>query len=216
MGVYYFPSEFVYWTDNPKHLEMKDELITKISLTEERYKNNNPGLDNAFTSFDETESLGKISFLSEPHILQELVYNPFEKMLDEYNSRKNIDKIYLKNCIVDNGWYTKYNTGGNFKMHNHDDSSIKHENDIFRSAFSFIYILNDKNEINNTEFFLPSMCRTSALGEYDYTLDTGDVTEIKEGSVLIFPSSLYHHVNPCKVPGRITISYNMKCCFPST
>ena len=44
----------------------------------------------------------------------------------------------------------------------------------------------------------------------------GDVTEIKEGSVLIFPSSLYHHVNPCKVPGRITISYNMKCCYPST
>lgn len=216
MGVYYFPSEFVYWIDNPKHHEMKNELVTKILSTEECYKNNTPGLNKAFTSYNEKHSSNNTSFLSDPTVLQELVYKPFEKMLEEYNSRKNVDKIILKKCLVDSGWYTKYDTDGNFTIHNHEEASIKHEGDIFRSAFSFIYILNDKNEYNSTEFFLPSMCRTSASSDYDHFLDTGDVPEIKEGSVIIFPSSLYHQVNPCKVPGRITISYNMKCCYSPT
>jgi hypothetical protein len=39
--------------------------------------------------------------------------------------------------------------------------------------------------------------------------DTGMVKDIKEGSVLIFPSTLYHYVSSVKIPGRITIAINL-------
>jgi ectoine hydroxylase-related dioxygenase (phytanoyl-CoA dioxygenase family) len=217
MGVYYFPSEFVFWMDNPKHSEMKDKLMNDISNADKHFERNTNGVFNARTSYTEDEDLckDKVLFLNEPHVLQELVYKPFEKMIEEYNSRKNVDKIHVKKCIVESGWYTKYESNGSFGVHNHEDFSIMVENDIFKSSFSFIYILNDKNEANSTEFIVPSTNRTSALDEIDYSFDTGDVPEIREGTVMVFPSSLYHQVRPSKIPGRVTISYNMRCCYTS-
>ena len=215
MGIYFFPSEFVYWTENTEHSKMKDKLMTKIKSTENIYKDNTPGVFNAFTSFSSTEANKEMSFLGEPDVLEALVFKPYKQMIKEYNLRGHTDKLVIDKCVVDAGWYTKYERGGGFKIHNHETCAIQQEGDIFKSTFSFIYILNDENENNGTEFIVPYMCKTSATRDDDYSFDTGDVSEIKEGSIIVFPSSLYHHVNPCSIPGRITISYNMKCCHAS-
>jgi|TARA_R110000851_G_C12898342_1_gene547888 hypothetical protein len=214
MGIHYFPSEFVYWVDNPKHSQMKDELMKKIMDTEEVLKINQPGILNAFTSFSENKKEDEtLLFLDEYPIVQELVFTPFKKMIEEYNKRENINRLFIKKAICSEGWYTKYETNGNFEMHNHDEFPTQLGDEIYQSSFSFIYILNDKNKVNTTRFLVPSMQRTSATKENEYNFDTGQVSEIKEGSIIVFPSSLYHEVKSCIIPGRITISYNLKCCY---
>jgi hypothetical protein len=212
MGVFFFPSEFVFWSDNPQHIGVKDELMKNIQTIEHKFDDNTQMTLNASTSFNE-ECSGNATFLNEPHILQELVYKPFGEMIKEYNKRNELFTINIDKCVVEEGWYTKYKEGGSFGLHNHDDYSIKIGSDVFKSSFSIVYILNDPNEKNNTEFFVPSMCRTSATLEDQYTFYTSNVPEIKEGTTLIFPSSLYHEVSPCLKPGRITIAYNMKCSY---
>jgi len=215
MGVYFFPSEFVYWVENSEHSKMKDELMRKIKATESIFHENNQMTVNAITSFVETDTDDTMSFLNEPRVLEELVYKPFGNMIKEYNKRNSMYTLGIEKCIVENGWYTWYKSGGSFGIHNHDDYAIKIRDDVFKSSFSFIYILNDTNERNSTQFFVPSMCRSSATKEDEYTFYTGDIPEIKEGTILIFPSSLYHEVAPCIKPDRITIAYNMKCCYAS-
>ena len=215
MGIFFFPSEFVYWTENSKHSEMKNELVSKIRDTESNFKENIQTTVNAITSFSEVDADDTTSFLNEPHILEELVYKPFGDMIREYNKRNSMYTLDIEKCIIEKGWYTWYKSGGSFGIHNHDDYSIKIEDDVFKSSFSFIYILNDTNKTNSTQFFVPSMCRSSATKEDEYIFHTGDVPEIKEGAVMVFPSSLYHEVAPCIEPDRITIAYNMKCCYAS-
>ena len=43
----------------------------------------------------------------------------------------------------------------------------------------------------------------------DIEIDTADYSDIKEGTVIIFPSNFHHKVKPIKIPNRITVSYNI-------
>jgi|TARA_B110000114_G_C15082039_1_gene394522 hypothetical protein len=211
MGIYHFPSEFVYWTKYEKHDEMKNKIVDRINKLETLHANNHAGLENAYTSYDTKPEPTK--FLNNPKLVESLVFEPFRKMLDEYNSRENTNKITVNEVIIGDSWYTKYSEGGTFHLHSHDDLSQYMRGKRFNLAFSLIYILNDKNERNSTRFFIPTGSTTSAVCHRDITFDTGGIKNIGEGSVILFPSSLYHTVVPCIKPGRITISYNIMCAF---
>jgi len=53
--------------------------------------------------------------------------------------------------------------------------------------------------------------RSSFCSKVDYyEFKTANVPEIKEGTVLLFPSCLNHYVRPITESGRITIVYNVK------
>ena len=212
MGIYYFPCEFVFWDICSDHEELKGRIMNRIHLLENIHKNNMIGLEKAYTSFN-TNNPKENKFLINPKIIEPVIHAPFRKMLDEYNSRKNTNKITVDGIHISNAWYTKYHEGGTFNLHNHRDASVTIDGKRYDAAFSVIYILNDENEKNSTEFFLPDMCTTSAVMHQDCTFKTGNVPGIKEGSVIIFPSSLYHRVVPSIKPGRVTIAYNLLCSF---
>ena len=211
MGIYYFPCEFVCWKKNKKHSEMKDYLMKEISKYESLHKNNTQGVNSGFTSYN-----GEFQeFLVDPKLTEDIVMKPFVELIEEFNARPNVDQLNIKSCGVQDAWYTKYDIGGNFPFHTHNNNAIgceRNDMELFRS-FSLIYILNDTSKKNVTEFFLPNMCKTSAFSRSDFRFNTGDQTGIGEGSVLIFPSSLYHQVLPVLEPGRITISYNLVCSY---
>ncbi len=80
---------------------------------------------------------------------------------------------------------------------------------MYKPTFSGIYILNDGNEHNSTEFRIPHGAPLSTLSTQEFYYETKNNKEIKEGTVLIFPSSLYHEVLPVKIPGRVTIAFNI-------
>ena len=103
-----------------------------------------------------------------------------------------------KGYFIDNCWYTRYKTGGSFEYHQHGHS---------QSIFSIIYILNDQN-VGNSTIFMNHDRNYLSMSE-DIGIDTADYSDIKEGTVIIFPSSFHHKVNRIKIPNRITVSYNI-------
>ena len=211
MGIYHFPSEFVFWTENEKHTELKDELVEKINKDAQIHKQNTVGVKNAVTNYTNNEYC---QFLNDTTLLENVIVEPFKEMIKEFNSRMNVDRLNIKNIRIGSTWYTKYKTDGYFGMHSHlPSSSILYNNELYQRSFSVIYILNDKNTKNSTEFFVPSACRTSAFNTPHYQFNTGNVPDVKEGSIIIFPASLLHHVFPSIEPDRIVISYNIDCTF---
>lgn len=211
MSFHFFPSEFIYWNKNEKHDEMKGTITKWIEDNENEYHDNQCGLTNAHTSYGCIQP----KIFDHEDYVHELVYKPFTDMIEKYNSRSDIVPIVIDEIRVDSSWYTKYDTQGRFPMHKHDLGEVVRINGKqFKTAFSIIYILKDENPKNSTSFFCPSVERLSFVdnvGQYHY--DTSSNPEIGEGSILIFPASLYHEVHPGDKPGRITISYNIGCSF---
>ena len=204
MGVYYFPANFVYWQQVKDHDKIKDVLLKEIYKREDVKKYNNDddddGLYAASTSYIEGENLLNDH---DQNTIKNIVWDPLENAITELNSRDNTQKISFKESKIEASWYTCYKEGGNFSFHNH----IAHACD----TFSMIYILKDENVRNYTVFteLTNDWISTSSEG-IDFTqFDTCHIKDIKEGSVLIFPSSLYHYVRSVKIPGRITIAINI-------
>jgi hypothetical protein len=84
---------------------------------------------------------------------------------------------------------------------------------LFKSSFSILYIVNDNNVSNQTEFIQPSSHRVSAYGRSETRFSTSNLKEVGEGSILVFPTNLYHQVGHMIEPGRVIISANISSCF---
>ena len=190
--------------------------MNEISKIEPLYKYNgkdNNGLSHASTNYESHEDrFTKI--LANNSLLEELVWKPMDNSLSELNSLPNFQQIeFSRSCIL-NSWYTKYDKNGQFNLHNHYGDNVKIlDREIYRPTLSLIYILHDENEKNSTEFILPSAAPISLLDIQHQTYNTGDNKEIKEGTIIVFPSSMYHQVKPVKIPGRITIAVNIASKF---
>jgi len=215
-----FPSKFVYWTQIPDevHQKIKKELVPKIEETYEKHKDNKPFiLGNATTSYSSNHDIRQEDneFLMDDYYQENIIWKPLEKMIHENNKNSETFPISVSKSMVSSGWYTKYNENDSFGPHGHYDKSITMDpktNDIFYCCFSFIYILNDENENNSTVFLVDDMSCVYHWKEH-IEFHTGDNKDIKEGTVIIFPSNLLHYVKSNKVAGRITLAYNIKCSF---
>jgi len=215
-----FPSKFVFWTKLPDdvHQKIKSELIPKIQETYEKHKDNKPFLlGNATTSYSSEYKKTKQDnkFLMDDYYLDNIVWKPFEQMLTEHNRNNETFPINISKSLVNSGWYTTYNENDSFGPHGHYDKSViidGEKNEMYYSSFSFIYILNDENEQNSTVFMVDNISCVYYWKEH-VEFDTGDAKEIKEGSVIIFPSNLLHYVKNNKVAGRITLAYNINSEF---
>ena len=217
MGIFYFPANFVYWEKVKDHdkikgylldeinkretcdsVRKKDQLLTKSS-TDYHYRTND--ITNCFTEND----------------IKNIVWDPLDRALEEMNSRKYATKVVVNESYITSSWYTRYESGGSMKLHTHSSEPYIKDGKIYTPTFSIIYILNDKNECNYTRFTqtVPentiSMMRPSHACS-EITFHTKEVKEISEGTVLIFPSSLYHMVDITPIPGRITIAINLASC----
>jgi len=210
-----FPSKFIYWTQisDEIHENIKRELVPEVEEDSKKHGDNKPfSLGRATTNYSQENKNGQ--FLIDDYYLDNIVWEPLEKMMKEYNNTK-VFPILLNKSIVSGSWYTLYDEDDSFGPHSHynnNNITLSNDNEIFRNSFSFIYILKDDNEKNQTVFMVddPS-CMISPSNIIEY--DTGDNESIKEGTVIIFPSNLLHYVKNVKIPGRITISYNLNSSF---
>jgi hypothetical protein len=210
MGIFFFPSEFIYWTKNIKHDEMKRDFTKWIDNHKNKFITNKLGVVNAHTSYG-----FKCKFFTEDRFLNELVYKPLVDAIEAYNSRPNTHHILIDEVKINSSWYTEYDSGGYFPMHKHETGETRRTEDgkLYRTMFSVIYILNDDNDTNSTSFFVPNMNLSFMREPLHNNFSTKKIPEIGEGSIIIFPTSLYHEAVPCNKPGRITISYNIDCLF---
>lgn len=209
MGIFYFPCNFVYWKNIQNHSEIKNKLIPKIHKIRDKYESDKYGIYNGITSY--TDQSNDI-LNGETDIINQIVWDPLDAVLKELNSRPNCLPITIEKSFITESWFTEYETGGSFNHHTHMGHAIRKDNRIYIPSFSLVYVLHDENTLNSTEFLQPTPLYVSTEYEVQTTFDTSAVNDIKEGTVLIFPSSLYHGVKSVKLPGRITIAVNVYSC----
>jgi hypothetical protein len=78
-------------------------------------------------------------------------------------------------------------------------------------TFSLIYILHDDNQENSTMFM---DTRPYTLSPFVETvIQTSDFSDIKEGTVMIFPSHMWHSVKKIEKGKRVTLAYNIISTF---
>lgn len=205
MGIFNFPSNFVYWENVKNHDEIKRIILSKVEMFKEKYKYNKPGLYNASTSYDTD-----LKQIIDEDLCKDLIWNPLENAIKELNSRPNTPKIQIDSSIIANSWYTFYEKGGSFNYHDHDGPGRIENHKIYNPSFSMIYILKDENDHNSTTFLEHSHQYGSVYSRTNqHCLNTQYLEDIKEGTILIFPSSLQHCVQAIEIPGRITIAINI-------
>jgi len=192
-------SQFLYYRTIPEHEEIKKQLMPKILEQEEKFKNNNIGIENAYTNYsNEGKWCEHSSFLGDPSVFKPIVLQTVVEVINHMKSNNILPIPPYKGYFIDNCWYTRYKTGGSFEYHQHG---------LSQSIFSIIYILNDQN-VGNSTIFMNHDRNHLSMSE-DIGIDTADYSDIKEGTVIIFPSNFYHKVKPIKIPNRITVSYNI-------
>jgi hypothetical protein len=209
MGIFNFPSNFVYWEDVKNHDMIKPILLEKVKKFAEKYDTSRSDLVNASSSF-----LLENHFITDSDMIKHLVWDPINNAIRELNSKSNTPKINVKDSVILNSWYTLYDKNGFFNTHDHDGVGVVRGGEYYNASFSIIYILKNDNETNSTGFLQNKPEYGSVYTTTEQNIfSTADVNDIKEGSVLVFPSSLCHCVDPVKVPGRITIAINVASRF---
>lgn len=204
-----FPGPFVFHTPISNHEEIKKRFLPQIDgLIKE--KSELFGSDNwkcdCKTSFFSKENSN--SFLNDTELLKSIVWDPLDQMLSEsitINGGLNTQQIRYqpsKSSLI-HLWFNQYQKGQFQEPHDHAEGVFKNE----RSTFSGIYLL-ELNETNTTTFM-------AKVGNphYSFQFFTDHLTE---GTVIIFPSSLTHYVNPVKTR-KTSISFNIysSCDYPS-
>jgi hypothetical protein len=213
MGIKLFPTNFVYWEPIGNHDKIKPILIDKILKNDKKYENNKASLENAHTSYSQNE-FGNKNF-TPPEFYTDLVWNPVKNLIRKLSSLEMINESDISELMLDKDWYTKYDDNGSMGLHAHiKEQPTYYNNKLYSSFVSLIYILHDENERNSTCFkVIPGFPPLSMGPQKEIMYDTSCNSEIKEGVVIAFPSSLLHEVVPVKIPGRITIAFNVMCNF---
>jgi hypothetical protein len=210
MGIFYFPCNFVYWQKVKNHDKIKNILIPKVETLIKKHGDNKFDLYNASTNY---HLMHERCFLtSEEDMIKNVVWDPIDSAINELNSRNNTPSISIRESFISDSWYTYYDSGGSFDYHNHTGLCVFKNGKRYYNSFSLIYILKDENDCNSTNFKETTHDHISTSLELETMFETCNIDDIKEGSVLIFPASLYHSVSNVKIPGRITIAINICSC----
>lgn len=212
MSFHHFPHEFVYWDKVENHDEIKKELLPIILEKNKKIKNNPFNACILNTSFYSDEKhFTENEFLRSEKMLENVIFYHLEKMIKNYNSL-NLNKIYDGHTILEGSWWNVYNKNEYQEAHAHMGEPIYTMDKFFYPSFSMVYILNDENDKSALTFKKsgPLSCAPSFV---EHIFRTCNVKDIKEGSILIFPSNLLHLVEPCLNAGRVTLTYNFYSTF---
>jgi hypothetical protein len=205
MPVINFPHDSLYWSNVDNHDEIKKELLPRIQRLCKEYTDNPFKTSSKFcTNINNPET-----FTIEDTFLHDIVW----KHVFEYMKSLNFS-IEIPTSFTINYWYNIYNDGDFQEMHTHYSPFIKNDDKITRSWISGVYILDDTNKKQYITFDGDSRLHPfpTLLSTCRYSTSEND--DIKEGTVLLFPSTLNHGVMvKDRSSPRITISFNVTAVF---
>jgi hypothetical protein len=214
MGIFHFPSNFVYWRKVPNHKILKEKIL--------RYIDENPNehvehylTRNGYVSIkDKTEKF----LINCKELINSVVWDTVDEALKELNSLKNTLPLDLVDSIINDCWYTIYKTNSNISIHNHEGMGreCKFINGVkYRSTFSLIYIVNDENKKNETIFVQFGSETPSIRCNRQVEFKTSELEDVGEGTVFIFPSNLYHEVRSIPKGDRVILACDVLSSFES-
>jgi predicted 2-oxoglutarate/Fe(II)-dependent dioxygenase YbiX len=201
-----FPCHYVYWGQVKDHENIKSRLLPIIDslLSENNY-------DNPFKACTMTTNISKMTDFIGHETMDKIIGTHLEEMVSETNCFPHIKPL---DVIITEYWFNVYQKGDFQEMHNHQGLPEVRNGKRYDNIFSIVYILNsDDEEENSTVFKLTdtNIPYFPMLKQSEFY--TGAVKEIKEGTLMIFSNQLNHFVVPVKTNGRITIAFNVACCF---
>jgi hypothetical protein len=206
MGVFYFPCNFVYWRKPSKHEIYKSKITETIDSNRHNFLNHELITNGCRGS----NNVGTEIIKKNKELIDDVVWNTIDEMFNVLNARENTVKMDISNSIIQKSWVSIYNEKSTMATHEHYDHNVVKLNGVeYRSCFVLVYIVKDPNERNTTVFTEPYMLAKTMYGMRQFLFDTSLNDEIGEGTVLIFPSSLHHHVKLMEKPGRIIMSFNV-------
>jgi hypothetical protein len=214
MGIYNFPSNFVYWEKVEDHEDIKKMFLDQIKSIGNNTKDNKQGIVNGSTSYG-IEDYSLLNLLKNYEgIANKVVWKPINEAIRQLNSNRSGNPITIKNSLIFDTWFSEYKEGGFFEYHIHNNSyrPIYKNGKLYTPSFSLIYILRDEDQPNTTSFRNPFSMYVSTEDNFESEFDTRYESEIKEGTVLVFPATLYHNVREIQTPNRITVAINVYSC----
>ena len=201
-----FPSHYLYWTQVKDHENIKSKLVPIIHnlITENNYDNPFKKDCTMTTNFSK-----KTDFLD--HEMKDKIIGKYlQEMISETNC---FNSIKISDAKITEYWFNVYEKGDFQEMHQHRGLPSIIDGKRYDTTFSIIYILNSDEEENSTVFKLTDTAIPFHPLMHPFEVDTSKIDEIKEGTLLIFSNQLEHGVRPIKKSGRITIAFNLACCF---
>jgi predicted 2-oxoglutarate/Fe(II)-dependent dioxygenase YbiX len=202
MPHFQFPAHYVFWTKVNDHDQIKSKYLSKIKRSTSPHNfacTMNSNINDRIDLFgDDQETLRKI------------VWKPIEDMVQESQG-----EIFLGDSFIQSHWYNIYESGDFQEKHSHGAYPIVIDGIRYHPSLSIIYILKDDNKEGSTLFTDNNPKPFGAVLDYA-SLDTSNIEDIGEGSVIVFSSKLEHMVKPVKIGGRITIAFNIFSSFSRT
>ena len=179
--LYFFESPFIFSQNIEKHNQIKSQLLPKIL---EKYNKNKNNEEYLWKKNSETKMITSYHDTSidlyDDFFYENVIFKPVNNLINQINLKVN------SKCSLENIWWNVYQKNDYADVHNHGPEKL-----------SGLYVLN-LNEKNTTVF----------VTKNDLCLQTHETDYVKEGDVLLFPSSLLHYVRPSK-SRRVTISFNI-------
>lgn len=160
---------------------------------------------------------GNDNFLSDDYYLNNIVWDPYDKMLAEDNgSIPFSDTRRPLHSNINRIWYNVYTKGEYQEIHNHITPSHTVNGSNYHISFCFIYIVELPLDGKNTTVFTRMQNMIGAPASNRDEIVTSEIDEIGVGSVIIFPSHLDHYVLPFWCEGRrVTVSGNISTSYSS-
>jgi hypothetical protein len=197
-----FPGPFVFHTQVDNHKDLKEKFLPIINrvVEDKRELLKNHWRCDCKTSLGKEERLD--NFLSDFDLVKSIVWDPLNQMISEFKTKDGGLSSQGLNyepseSSLQTIWFNQYDRGQYQEAHDHLGGTYQNNN----STFSGIYLL-ELTEPNGTTFI-------DKVGvphdNFNFYTD-----HIHEGSVLIFPSSLFHYVSPVK-NRKTSISFNVFC-----
>ena len=199
-----FPCHYVHWGQVKDHENIKSKLLPIINSLISKNKYTNP-----FKACTMTTNFSKMSDFMDRETMDKIIGTHLEEMVSETNCFPILKPL---DAIVTEYWFNVYQKGDFQEMHNHRCLPLLKNGKRYDNIFSIVYILNSEED-NSTIFKLMGTDTPYFPMMKDCDFYTGGIEEIKEGTLLIFSSQLNHFVVPVKTNGRITIAFNVACCF---
>ena len=194
MPCFKFPNKCIFWTGIDDHERLKGELIPVVLDIMK-----NGCLENPFKKCTMKTTITQDYKLLNQEQMEKVIFEPIMKMISEVEDYRKID---INNIAVSTQWLNIYERGDFQELHDHlvngKPQTIITNGKTFEEIFSIVYILHDKSIRNPLVF-----------RESEVVFDTSKEESIKEGCVIIFPSSLKYEVKPIEIPGRITFAFNV-------
>jgi hypothetical protein len=190
----YFPPPFIYKSSSKRHLENKDELVELILDDYEKNKSKEH-------LFDYNQN-----FLNSSQY-EDIILKPAQELiLNLYNPQNpyKLSKSKPKNIRLKDLWWVLYDNG---------DYAENHHHGLF--GISGVYFL-ELSDTNTTNFVIQNPYPIANFRpenrQDDLAYRIFEATDVKEGDILLFPSSMQHYVNPVKTR-KISIAFNLEILY---